>query len=59
MRSSGDCAVINWHGGTVNHCHLLTGPKVPSRAAFLGALKNRTANSAYVDYTSCMRVLKG
>ena len=51
--------MINWHGGTVNHCHLLTGPKVPSRAAFLGALKNRTANSAYVDYTSCMRVLKG
>ena len=25
-KGSGECVVVNWHGGTVNHCHLLTGP---------------------------------
>ena len=57
----GECVVINWHGGGVNHCHLLTGPKarVPSHVAFLGALKNKTSNPAYTDYTSCIRVRKG
>jgi hypothetical protein len=58
--SGGDeCLVTNWHGGTVNHCHLLTGPKAPTHAAFLRALKNQTSNPAYMVYTSCMRVPKG
>ena len=53
---SGECVVINWHGGSINHCHLLTGPTAPSHAAFIKALENATKNPAYNVYTACMRV---
>ena len=43
-----DCAVVNWHGGVVNHCHLMVG-KAPLRAAFVQSLKNDTV------YTTCLR----
>eukprot|EP01052_Picozoa_sp_SAG31_P022731 SAG31_NODE_1823_length_7191_cov_9.623519_5_plen_377_part_00 len=42
------CVVVNWHGGTVNHCHVMTG-KAPTHASFLLSLRNNSV------YTACMR----